>query len=130
MFFRQELSIVHCSGPVIVWVPVLFVYAPQPLPLFLHHGCWPWPHHLPWPMECQQPRQEQEASRFGLVWFPVVYLKKTISQVSTGPSVLDLEKNTSGADLNPTSVDHVDNELSALPHHMNHATPNPCSFVM
>lgn len=55
------------------------------------------------------PCQEQEASGFGLVWFPVVYLKKSTSQVSTGPSVLDPEKNTSGADLNPAVVDRVGN---------------------
>ena len=32
MFFRQELNIVHCSGPIIVWVTVLFVYTPPSLP--------------------------------------------------------------------------------------------------
>lgn len=50
-----------------------------------------------------------EASGFGLVWFPVVCLKESTSQVSTGPSVLDPEKNTSGADLNPAVVDRVGN---------------------
>lgn len=32
MFFRQELNIACCRGPIIVWILVSFIYTPPPLP--------------------------------------------------------------------------------------------------